>query len=510
MGEGEASTLGLAGWGCAFGPRVVLDDVTLDLTGDVGIDVLMGPVKTGKSTLMRVLAGQLAGHPLLHQWGDAQVHGRPLDEANRPLLLQQHARLLDRPVCEVLVHRLREREVLPPTQWRARAAQVLHDCGLQRLDDALERPVLQLPTAQARCVLVAALAAAQPPLLMVDEPTHGLPEADAAMLIDWLRQLGRSRRLLVALHHQGQARRLAGGVILLGGGHVLAHQPGEEFFARPCNRWAEHFLRTGSLDLPSPGAADDDLDVDAPRPFPLSESAVGSLRRWSERQPAAPAPPPAPMTPSMRSVSASAEAGQAPAAAPTRRPAQSEPQHPAPLPPPSRNGVELASGVGTVLFSDHRGPRGFHWIVPGRLAGSPAPGVSAALDYDLDLLSRAGVTTLITLTEDDIDVAALERFGLNNLHLSVYDRKAPSIAQMHMLLARMQRLLTEGRVLAVHCKAGLGRTGTVLAAWLIREGGLTADVAIERLRRIESGYVQSQEQERFLHEYEADLLRRMR
>ena len=79
-----------------------------------------------------------------------------------------------------------------------------------------------------------------------------------------------------------------------------------------------------------------------------------------------------------------------------------------------------------------------------------------------------------------------------------------------MLLLRMQKLLEQGEVLAVHCLAGIGRTGTVLAAWMIKEGGLTAVEAIRRLRLINPSFVQSEVQEVFLAEFENDILKRMR
>jgi atypical dual specificity phosphatase len=165
--------------------------------------------------------------------------------------------------------------------------------------------------------------------------------------------------------------------------------------------------------------------------------------------------------------------------------------------------------VGLDAVSGPPGPRGFAWILPGRLAGCPEPGVIFSTDYDLDLLVRAGVTCLITLTEKDLPQDALARHGLINLHLPIYDREAPSIAQTYMLVRRMQLLLENGHVLAVHCKAGIGRTGSILAAWLIREGGLSADTAIQRLRAIKSTYVQTDIQEQFLHEFEQDMVSRL-
>jgi atypical dual specificity phosphatase len=165
--------------------------------------------------------------------------------------------------------------------------------------------------------------------------------------------------------------------------------------------------------------------------------------------------------------------------------------------------------VGRAVLSNYRGPTGFHWIVPGRLAGCAETGVSAAIDYDLELLHNMGVTHLITLTEMDLDQNALARNQLSNLHLPIHDREAPSMAQTYMLVRRMQVLLDQGWVLSVHCHAGIGRTGTILAAWLIREGGLSASHAIKRLRTIYPAYVQTQVQEQFLQNFEQDIMRRM-
>ena len=79
---------------------------------------------------------------------------------------------------------------------------------------------------------------------------------------------------------------------------------------------------------------------------------------------------------------------------------------------------------------------------------------------------------------------------------------------MQMLLARMSVALRRGEVLAVHCLAGLGRTGTVLAAWLVREG-LTAGEALRRVRLIDAQYVQSEAQEALLYQFENALLQKM-
>ncbi|MDD3786973.1 MAG: dual specificity protein phosphatase family protein, partial [Hydrogenophaga sp.] len=360
--------------------------------------------------------------------------------------------------------------------------------GLGTLAQRLNQPLIEQTRAHQRAITILSHALSQPALLMIDEPTYGLTDDEAGWLVQWLKSLGSRQRLLVVLHHQKQARALADRIILLGGGRILAHQDTYRFFTNSGNAWVEQFLRSGSLPIASPDAQPEHLDPGVPPPPPLSDPARQALA--AAQTPAAAPAPPAPSAP------------PAATAAPAVRPR-------ATLPPLSPQGVSTAALVGTAAPPDSRGPNGFHWIVPGKLAGTAEPGLSHSIDYDLDLLARIGVTHLISLTEKDLDQEALGRHGLQNIHLPVFDRETPSIAQTYMLLRRMQKLLDEGKVVAVHCKAGIGRTGTVLAAWMIREGGLSTSSAIERLRLINKSYVQTEMQENFLHAFEADMLMRL-
>ncbi|MBI5269877.1 MAG: dual specificity protein phosphatase family protein [Burkholderiales bacterium] len=514
---GAPPVLQLDGFGVCFGRRVVLADVHLSLPAH-GVDVLMGPVKTGKSTLLRSLAGLNDSSALYRHWGSVRLQGQPLAPGHRPALVQQHAAVLRAGVAEALWSQRRA----APGARRARtvdeAAQCLVEWGLGAVAPHAGGPVLDLPVVWQRAVNILSHALAQPALLCIDEPTFGLDEADAGRLVDWLRQLAERQRLWVALHHQGQARRLADRIVLLAGGRVLAHQDTAAFFTRPATAEVEQFVRTGSLHLPSPDAAPDDLSPDAPRPPPLPAAALQALAEFvgGDTRAAEPeaAPPSAGPAARDEAPDAPARASDAPPGAPApreataRAPALQLPPR-APLPPLSAWGVEAAAKVGLVGTPGRHGPSGFEWILPGRLAGCPEPGVVSPIDYDLDLLGHAGITCLITLTEKDLPQEVLRRHGLINLHLPIYDREAPTLAQTYMLVRRMQLLMEDGHVLAVHCKAGIGRTGSILAAWLIREGGLSAATAIQRLRMIKPTYVQTELQERFLHEFEQDLLSRM-
>jgi atypical dual specificity phosphatase len=54
---------------------------------------------------------------------------------------------------------------------------------------------------------------------------------------------------------------------------------------------------------------------------------------------------------------------------------------------------------------------------------------------------------------------------------------------------------------AVHCGAGLGRTGTLLACYLVSSAGLTADEAIARVRAARPGSIETDEQEQAVRRF---------
>ena len=115
-------------------------------------------------------------------------------------------------------------------------------------------------------------------------------------------------------------------------------------------------------------------------------------------------------------------------------------------------------------------PHNFSFIVQGKLAGMERPGSYGKLRDDLEFLKMNGVHAIVSLTETPLEKAFVEEFGFKYLHLPIPDFTPPSGEQIEKFLSFYMRMESEGHGTLVHCGAGLGRTGTMLACALVERG----------------------------------------
>jgi len=131
--------------------------------------------------------------------------------------------------------------------------------------------------------------------------------------------------------------------------------------------------------------------------------------------------------------------------------------------------------------------KGFSWIIENKLAGSGCPGYRADLDDDLQFLRENGIGAIVSLTENAIGSNAIAE-DFNYLHLPVEDFTAPAISQIEKFVSYVEQMNNRGVRVVVHCLAGLGRTGTMLAAYLVYTGKNPKD-AIQEIRTKRPGSI---------------------
>lgn len=142
----------------------------------------------------------------------------------------------------------------------------------------------------------------------------------------------------------------------------------------------------------------------------------------------------------------------------------------------------------------------FTWVIPNLLAGMACPGYFTALEADLDSLAEEGVRHIVTLTEFALEMPMEHAFV--NHHLPVVDFGAPEHTQTLRFCELVDQAQADGERVVVHCLAGIGRTGTFLASYLMWKNGLTARQALSVVRGLRREYVQSVEQEAYLEDWE--------
>ena len=156
-----------------------------------------------------------------------------------------------------------------------------------------------------------------------------------------------------------------------------------------------------------------------------------------------------------------------------------------------------------------------YWVAgpwPGKLAMAARPRGGDWLQDEIAAWRRAGIDVVLSLLtadeEADLDLIAerqdAEAQGLEFMSFPIPDRTVPgSDAEMASTLERLDRALSSGRNVVVHCRQGIGRTGLVAACLLVSKGD-TPESAVCKLSSVRGVPVpETPEQRRWIDHYQA-------
>jgi len=227
------------------GERAVLDGIDLDIRRGL-VTAIMGPSGTGKTTLLKLIGGQLRPDA-----GTVEVHGMDVHRLSRRdlyrlrmrmgKLFQSGALLTDLSVYDNVAYPLREHTSLPESMIRKLVLMKLEAVGLRGARDLMPS---QLSGGMARRAALARAVALDPMMIMYDEPFTGQDPISMGVLMTLIRHLNNASRLtsILVSHDVQETVNIADYVYIVANGRVMARGTPTQIQERRSD-WTNQFLR---------------------------------------------------------------------------------------------------------------------------------------------------------------------------------------------------------------------------------------------------------------------------
>ena len=235
------------------GSRKIFDNIDIDIRRG-SVTSIMGPSGTGKTTLLRLIGGQLRPDAGQIFFDGEEVTGasrRRLYQLRKRMgmLFQNGALLTDMNVYDNVAFPLREHTDLPESMVRDLVLMKLEAVGLR---GARRLMPAELSGGMARRVALARAIALDPMMIMYDEPFTGQDPISMGVLVRLIRDINDSLGLTSVLvsHDIDEASAISDHIYLLSGGKVVA-EGGAEELRNSGSEWAQQFMQ-GLPDGPVP------------------------------------------------------------------------------------------------------------------------------------------------------------------------------------------------------------------------------------------------------------------
>ena len=196
--------------------------------------ILIGPNGSGKTTLLRLAMGLIRPSAGRITWGGREN----VPPTHRAIVFQRPA-MLRRSATANIRYALNAAGV-NRSRLSARTAELLALVGLGSIGG---RPARKLSGGEQQRLALSRALAKDPQILFLDEPTASLDPAATKAIEDVVRTVAaRGIKVVMSTHDLGEAKRIAGEIVLMHRGHVIEQTPAEAFFATPKTDEARRFV----------------------------------------------------------------------------------------------------------------------------------------------------------------------------------------------------------------------------------------------------------------------------
>jgi tungstate transport system ATP-binding protein len=211
----------------------ILDKITLKISAGKPT-ILVGPNGSGKTTLIRAAMGLIRPTRGRVTWG-----GRSDVPPERRAIVFQRPVMLRRSAAGNIHYALAAAGV-PRRERKTRADELLNLVGLKGRG---ERPARRMSGGEQQRLALARALAKDPDILFLDEPTASLDPAAIKALEDIIHDIAaRGIKVVMSTHNLGEARRLAGEIVLLHRGRIVEMSDAQDFFTQPKTEDARRFI----------------------------------------------------------------------------------------------------------------------------------------------------------------------------------------------------------------------------------------------------------------------------